>query len=79
MATTTSSPSDVSDEEWAVAVPDLTLLAPTALQRQYDLRGLQCGALSGADRRALAPPAQRFPVLSGGLSAGPTLAGGGEL
>jgi len=37
---TTSSPSDVSDEEWAVAVPDLTLLSPTALQRKYDLRAV---------------------------------------
>jgi transposase len=38
MATATSSPSDVSDEEWAVAVPYLTLLSPTALQRKHDLR-----------------------------------------
>ena len=40
MATTTSSPSDVSDEEWAVAVPYLTLLAPTALQRKCELRAV---------------------------------------
>jgi transposase len=40
MATTTSYPSDVSDEEWAVAVPYLTLLAPSALQRKYDLRAV---------------------------------------
>src|SRR5262245_49460483 len=37
---TTSYPSDVSDEEWAVAVSYLTLLSPTALQRKHDLRYL---------------------------------------
>ena len=40
MATTTSYPSDVSDEEWAVAVPYLTLLSPIALQRKHDLRAV---------------------------------------
>jgi transposase len=40
MATTTSYPSDVSDEEWAVAVPYLTLLSPVALQRKHDLRAV---------------------------------------
>jgi transposase len=30
----------VSDEEWAVAVPYLTLLVPTALQRNYELRAV---------------------------------------
>ena len=40
MATSTSYPSDVSDEEWAVAVPYLTLLSPTALQRKHDLRAV---------------------------------------
>jgi transposase len=40
MATLTSYPSDVSDEEWAVAVPYLTLLVPTALQRNYELRAV---------------------------------------
>ena len=37
---TTSYPSDVSDEEWAVALPYLTLLSPTALQRTHDLRAV---------------------------------------
>ena len=36
----TSYPSDVSDEEWAVAVPYLTLLSPIALQRKHDLRAV---------------------------------------
>lgn len=40
MLISTSYPSDVSDEEWAVAVPYLTLLAPTALQRKYELRAV---------------------------------------
>jgi transposase len=40
MPTSTSYPSDVSDEEWGVAVPYLTLLAPTALQRKYELRAV---------------------------------------
>lgn len=40
MATTPSYPSDVSDEEWAVALPYLTLLTPTALQRKHDLRAV---------------------------------------
>ena len=40
MPTSTSDPSDVSDEEWAVAVPYLTLLAPTAVPRKYDLRAV---------------------------------------
>ena len=31
---TTSYPSDVSDEEWAVAVPYLTLLSPDRLAAQ---------------------------------------------
>lgn len=40
MATTTSYPSDVSDEEWVVALPYVTLLSPTALQRRHDLRAV---------------------------------------
>jgi transposase len=31
-------PSVVSDEEWALVAPYLTLLAPDALQRKYELR-----------------------------------------
>jgi transposase len=37
---TTSYPSDVSDEEWAVAVPYLTLLSVAALQRKHELRAV---------------------------------------
>ena len=33
-------PSDVSDEEWAFAVPYLTLMSETAPQREYPLRSL---------------------------------------
>ena len=40
MPTSTAYPSDVSDEEWAVALPYLTLLAPTAVPRKYDLRAV---------------------------------------
>ena len=40
MDTRTSYPSDVNDKEWAVAVPYLTLLAPTALQRKDELRAV---------------------------------------
>jgi hypothetical protein len=76
---TTSYPSDVSDEEWAVALPYVTLLAPTALQRKQDLCGLQCCTLSGANRRALALFAQRFSAMAGGLPAMASLAGGGQL
>jgi transposase len=36
----TSYPSDVSDEEWAVALPYVTLLSPAALQRKQDLRAV---------------------------------------
>src|SRR4029079_15924817 len=40
MASTTSYPSDVSVEGWAVAVPYLTLLSAAALQRKHDLRAV---------------------------------------
>jgi transposase len=33
-------PSDVSDEEWALVVPYLTLMTESALQRQNSLREL---------------------------------------
>ena len=33
-------PSDVSDEEWAFVTPYLTVLAPDALQRKYELRAV---------------------------------------
>ena len=36
--TRTPYPSDVSDDEWAFIAPYLTLMAPDALQRRYDLR-----------------------------------------
>jgi transposase len=80
MVTTTSYPSDVSDEEWAVAVPYLTLLAPTALQRTYQLRAVFIAACylahTGAPWRYL--PSD-FPLWAVVESAGPTLAGGWEL
>jgi len=52
MAFSPSSPSGVSDEEWAVAVPYLTLLAPTALQRKYELRAVFNALRSLAHTRA---------------------------
>jgi transposase len=33
-------PSDVSDEEWALVVPYVTLMAETAPQREYSLRAV---------------------------------------
>ena len=67
MATTTSYPSDVSDEEWAVAVPYLTLLAPSALQRKYDLRtvfnAVRYLAHTGAPWRYLPSDFPPWPVV----------------
>jgi transposase len=80
MATSTSYPSDVSDEDWAVAVPYLTLLAPTALQRKYDLRAVfnavRSLAHTGVPWRYL--PSD-FPPWAVVESAGPPVAGGGQL
>ena len=77
MVISPSSPSDVSDEEWAVAVPYLTLLAPTALQRQYNVRAVfnavRYLAHTGAPWRYL--PSD-FPPWAVVESAGPSLAGG---
>jgi transposase len=38
MATKTGYDSDVSDEDWAVVAPYLTLMAPEAPQRVYEMR-----------------------------------------
>jgi transposase len=80
---TTSYPSDVSDEEWAVAVPYLTLRSPTALQRKHDLRAVfnavRYLAHTGPYRRALALSAQRLSAVAGGLSTAAPLGGGEQL
>jgi transposase len=48
-------PSDVSDEEWALVVPYLTLLPEDAGQRTHKLREVFNGlAVSGALRRGVA-------------------------
>lgn len=73
-------PSDVSDEEWALVAPYLTLLPETAAQREHSLRevfnGLRyvrrgCpagGARGGARPGPLASAAQpRRGVAGGGL------------
>lgn len=36
----TNYPTDVSDEEWAIVLPHLTLMEPDAPQRKYALRVL---------------------------------------
>src|ERR1041385_5133874 len=50
-------PSDVSDEEWALVVPSLTLMVEAAPQREYSLRavfnGLRWMARTGASWRML--------------------------
>src|SRR5918999_6337332 len=50
-------PTDVTDEEWAFAAPDLTLMDPDAPQRVYDLRevfnALRWLARTGAQWRML--------------------------
>lgn len=50
-----ASPPDVSDDEWAFVAPYLSLIAPDALQRKYDLRevdnGLRWLARTGAQWR----------------------------
>ena len=48
-------PSDVSNDEWALVAPYLTLLPESAGQRSYPLReGLQRAALQCEDRRTMA-------------------------
>jgi transposase len=67
MAPTTSYPSDVSDEEWAVAVPSLTWRSPTALQRKHDLRAVFNAARylahTGAPWRYLPSDFPSWPVV----------------
>src|SRR5215831_18551284 len=64
---TTSYPSDVSDEEWAVALPYLTLLSPIALQRKHDLRAVfnavRSLAHTGAPWRYLPSDFPPWPVV----------------
>src|SRR5260370_40857442 len=80
MATCTSYPSDVCDWEWAVAVPYLSLLAPPALQRKYELRAVfNAGrylAHTGAPWRYLPSDFAPWAVVE---SASPSGDGGGEL
>ncbi len=72
-------PSDVSDEEWALVAPYLTLLPETAAQREHSLRGVQRAALRGAIRRGLACDAPRSAALARRARSSPTLAEGGLL
>ena len=56
-------PTDVSDDEWALVAPYLTLLAEDALQRRGSAaRSLQRPALDRACWCALAPPAHQLPA-----------------
>jgi hypothetical protein len=65
-------PTDVSDEEWVVVAPYLTLMTEAAPQRRHDLREV-CNALrwivrAGAARfRRLAKDDQRLPETVAGL------------
>jgi transposase len=83
MPTISAYPSDVSDEEWAVALPYVTLLSPTALQRKHDLRAVfnavRYLACPGVPWRALALFAQRLSAVAGDVAATAPLAGGGPL
>jgi len=60
-------PSDVSDEEWEFAAPYLTLIAPEAQQRKYDLRevfnALRYLVRSGAPWRYLPDSFAPWPVV----------------
>ena len=70
-------PSDVSDEEWALVAPYLTLLPEAAgPARAPAARGVQRSALYRQDRRALALDAARPAALGSRLPADPALAGG---
>jgi len=67
-------PSDVSDEEWALVAPYLTLMTEDAPQRDYPLRevfnGLRWIVRTGA---GMALDAPRLAALVRRLSAVPTL------
>src|SRR6476620_4915958 len=70
-------PSDVSDEEWALVAPHLTLLREDAGQREHSVREVFDGsALRGEDGCAVARDARPSPALGSRLSAGAALAGG---
>ena len=73
-------PSDVSDEEWALVAPYLTLMTEDAPQRTYPLRevfnGLRWIARAGAPWRMMAHDAA---ALAGYLPANATMDGGQSL
>ena len=73
-------PSDVSDEEWSLIVPYLTLQREDAGQREHSLRevfnGLRYIVKTGAP---WALDAERFAALGCGVSADAALAGSGML
>src|SRR5690349_2709185 len=60
-------PSDVSDDEWALAAPYLSLLADDAGQRKYALRevfnGLRCIVKTGAHWRMMPHDLPPWPVV----------------
>ncbi len=73
-------PTDVSDDEWALVAPYLTLMTPDAPQRTHDLRsGVQRSALVSAHGLALADDAARPAALAGGVPADAPLAERGGL
>ncbi len=67
MATTTSYPSDVSDEEWAFVAPYLALLPEDASQRKYPLRevfnGVRYIVKSGAHWRLMPHDLPPWPLV----------------
>ena len=67
-------PSDVSDEEWALVAPSLTLLREDA--RAQSARGVQRAARRREDGCAVTLDARRPAAVGRGLPAGPKLAGG---
>ena len=70
-------PTDVSDEEWALVAPYLTLVAGRRVAAALSAaRSLQCRPLDGAGRRAVAVAADQLPTLAHRLPADAPLAGG---
>jgi transposase len=63
----TDYPSDVSDEEWALVAPYLTVMEHKAPQREYSLRWI---VRAGAPWRMIP---NDLPPLTGCLSTNPTL------
>ena len=60
-------PSDVSDEEWALVVPYLTLVREDAAQRKYELREVFNALRWMARFRRLARDYERLPETVAGL------------